>query len=123
MHKALIGLVIVILIVVSTIFFLNRERWMQWEGDHYIEVSFEAKKVQSGDLKVYKEERIEYFKKITADCNTLYFSEDQNVKIWYGKNFDGMLEYFTDLGLHPATGKSLKPITEYMIQKHICETY
>jgi hypothetical protein len=123
LQKALIGLILSTFIVISAFYFLNRERWMLWDRDHYKEVSFEAKKVQSGDLKVYKVERIEYFKKINTDCNTSFFSEDQNVKIWYGKNFEGVLEYFTDLGKHPVTGKTLKPITVYMIRKHVCDTY
>ena len=32
-----------------------------------------------------------------------------------------VLQYFTALGLHPETGKTLKPITQYMIDKYICD--
>jgi hypothetical protein len=96
---------------------------MKWDVDHYVEVSFDAKGVQNGDLKLYKEDRIENFKKINADCNTVFFTENGSISVWYGKNMNGALEYFTGLGLHPISGKSLKPITEYMIKKYVCETY
>ncbi len=48
------------------------------------------------------------------------FKEDDSVRIWYGKNREGELEYFSSQGLHPQTGKTLKPITRYMIEKYIC---
>jgi len=42
------------------------------------------------------------------------------VKIWYGRNIKKELEFFTSLGLHPETGKTLDPITDYMIKKYAC---
>ena len=100
---------------------LTQQRWMVWEKDHYVEVDFEAKKHELKQLKLFKEERIIYFKKIEALCNkTKFFNQDGSVHIWYGKNKDKELQYFTGQGLHPETGKPLKPITQYMIDKHIC---
>ena len=32
-------------------------------------------------------------------------------------------EFFTSFGYHPETGDPLKPITEYMIRKYICDTF
>jgi hypothetical protein len=122
-HKLLLLLLIVVAVVISSYFYINRQRWMKWDVDHYVEVSFDAKGVQNGDLKLYKEDRIENFKKINADCNTVFFTENGSISVWYGKNMNGALEYFTGLGLHPISGKSLKPITEYMIKKYVCETY
>ena len=71
---------------------INQQKWMVWDG-----------------------------KKITPDCSTEFFDSHGNPKIWYGKNNKKELEYFTDLGLHPETGKTLDPITTYMIKKHICK--
>jgi hypothetical protein len=105
------------------IFSLNKECWMIWKDDHYEEIDFDAGKLQTGELKLCKEERIKNFKQVTPDCNYSYFKEDGNVKVWYGKNKKGEIEYFSDLGLHPTTGKTLKPITKYMIVTHICSTY
>jgi len=39
--------------------------------------------------------------------------------VWYGKSFDGSYDCFTAPGLHPETGKKLKPITEYIVKKHL----
>ena len=45
---------------------------------------------------------------------------DGSERLWYGKNKNKELEYFTAFGKHPETGKTLKPITKYMIAKYIC---
>jgi hypothetical protein len=114
-----------ILIIISAslfyIFSLNNPRWMIWENDQYIEVEFDTKKYDLGHLKIYKEERIKFFKKITPDCDVKYFENNGKVRIWYGKNSKGTFEVFTSLGLHPETGKTLKPITQYMIDKYFCD--
>ncbi|WP_339609501.1 hypothetical protein [uncultured Planktosalinus sp.] len=73
-----------------------------------------------GQLKLYNEDRIAHFKKIEADCDTPYRTADGNALVWYGKNKEGALEYFTSHGLHPETGKTLKELTLYMFEKHAC---
>jgi hypothetical protein len=112
------------LIVVIGFFTYNsatKQRWMVWQEDHYIEVDFDTEKYKIKQLKILKEERIELFKKVLPICGeTTFFNVDGSVAIWYGKNKDKTLEYFTALGLHPETGKTLKPITGYMIEKYIC---
>lgn len=122
-YRVIILIVLLSLVVLTFFLWINRQRWMVWENDHYVEVSFDAEGIREGKFKVYNEDRIELFRKIEANCNTLYFNEEGDVQIWYGKNSKGELEYFTDLGLHPITGKSLKPITAYMIKKYACETF
>ena len=93
---------------------------MVWQEDHYVEVDFDVKKYNVNQLKVYKPERIAHFKKINPPCGYDFFNENGNARLWYGKTKDKELGYFTALGLHPETGKTLKPITQYMIDKHIC---
>ncbi len=118
---ALIALFFIGIISIPVIrYFENRQRWMIWDVDHYIEVSFDANKLQAGDLKIYKEERIEAFKKIAVSCDTTFFDANGAPSIFYGKNKNKELEYFTDLGKHPETGKALSPITKYMINKYVC---
>ncbi|MEN3323703.1 hypothetical protein VP395_08185 [Mariniflexile soesokkakense] len=63
---------------------------------------------------------LQNFKRIEPDCNYSFFKVDGVENLWYGKNINGELEYFTAYGLHPETSKTLKPITEYMINKYIC---
>lgn len=120
-------LVIILLLAVTTTFIIynsvTQQKWMIWETDHYIEVDFNAKLLKEGILKLYDQDRIDNFRKITPDCAYPYFKEDGKENVWYGKNKDGTLEFFTSIGLHPKTGKTLKKITPYMIRKYICVTY
>lgn len=122
--KILIGVLsgLLLFLCIST-FTVKKQRWMVWKVDHYEEVSFDPKKYGIGKLKLYKEERILYFRKIKGTCEYAYFDTKGEVTIWYGKNHKGKLELFTSLGLHPETGKTLKPITKYMIRKYICPEY
>ncbi|WP_040281046.1 hypothetical protein [Psychroserpens damuponensis] len=112
---------LVIIIFTIGIIIGEQTRWMVWQEDHYVEVDFDTEKYKVNQLKLYKEDRINLFKKVSTDCSeTKFFNNDGSVNIWYGKNKNKELEYFTDLGLHPETGKTLKPITQYMINKYIC---
>ncbi|WP_157717119.1 hypothetical protein [Formosa sp. Hel1_31_208] len=116
-------MIIISAVVISGIFIYNystRQSWMMWQEDHYIEVDFDTEKYNMNQLKRYKEERINLFEKVSPTCDTKFFNDDESVNIWYGKNRNKELEYFTALGLHPETGKTLKPITRYMIDKYIC---
>lgn len=117
--------IIIVLVVISGLFIYysaTKQRWMVWQEDHYIEVDFDTEKYQVNQLKLFKDERIKLFKKVSPiSKETKFFNEDGSVNIWYGKNKDKKLEYFTALGLHPETGKTLKPITQYMIDKHISD--
>lgn len=122
-QKFMLVILILGIVLASFYFYTQRQRWMIWNVDHYIEVAFDAQKLQEGELKLYSESRILNFKKIQGDCNTEYFDTAGNVKVWYGKNAKKELELFTALGLHPETGKTLKPITGYMVRKYLCNTY
>lgn len=101
----------------------NEQRWMIWDSTGYKEVHFDKEKYSLNQLKLYDENSIKNFHKTTPSCDTVFFNQDTTVRLWYGKNTDGNLEYFTSLGLHPQTNKTLKPITPYMIKKYICNNY
>ncbi len=120
----LISMGIILIVVTIIIISINKQHWMIWNEDHYEEVDFNKEGIANGTLKLLKEERIENFRKVNApDCNYRYFKEDGSVNTWYGKNKNGEIEIFTALGLHPETGKTLKPITKYMIRKYLCDSY
>lgn len=112
--------IFIIAITFSIYLFVDRQKWMVWDGSHYVESSFDPQKLKEGNLKTYKKERITDFKKLLPTCETKFFNDDGSVRVWYGKNKDGTLQYFTSFGLHPETGKTLKPISKYMIGKYIC---
>ena len=113
-----LGLILISFIVM---FVLNeKQRWMIWKSDHYEEINFSAALLKRGRLKLYDSENVEHFRKIKVNCDFVFFNPDGSEKFWYGKNSLGELEIFSSLELHPETGKTLKPITEYMIEKYIC---
>ena len=117
-------ILITVALIIATFFVVNlstQERWMEWKGDRYVEVVYDASKLKEGKLKPFDKKRVESFRKIEPDCkNTTFFNPDGLVKIWYGKNALGEYEYFTDLARHPETNKTLKEITKYMSETHIC---
>lgn len=102
--------------------FNEEENCMVWNKDHYEEVPCEnvsnTMSLFSPEVTKKDEVLISNFKKIEA-CDTTSFFKMGKPCIWYGKSFNGNYEYFTAPGLHPETGKTLRPITQYMIEKHI----
>jgi|SRR5690554_3363606 len=63
------------------------------------------------------------FKRVEPDCHYAFFKADGSANLWYGKSIHGDYEFFNHLGTHPATGKTLKEVTKYIVRKYICETY
>lgn len=109
-----------IAITVSVYLFVDRQKWMVWNGDRYEIESFDPELEKNGVLNLYDEDNYNHLKKITPTCETQFFNGDGSVRIWYGKNSKKEYEFFTALGEHPETGKTLKPITQYMIGKYVC---
>ena len=70
---------------------------------------------------MYDAIKIENFRKIEAICDDIYFDEENKPKVWYRKVSKSEIELFTAPGLHPVNGKTLKPISTYMIDKYICK--
>ncbi len=102
-------------------FFNNRQHWMMWIDDHYEKTRFDSEKYNLNNLTPYNEDKARHFKKVEVDCDsTIFFNSKGEAIIWYGKNTEKELEYFSALGKHPETGKALRPITRYMIDKYIC---
>ena len=125
MKKHWVVILICFVALSSSIGFVNynHERWMIWDGDKYVEVDFDSKKYSLNQLKLLDKEMIDNFYKTTPNCETSFFTEDGIEKLWYSKNKNGDLECYSSLGKHPKTGKTLKPITRYMIKKYICNSY
>ncbi|WP_458625961.1 hypothetical protein [Winogradskyella sp. PC D3.3] len=119
-HKRTISIVIIVIIGIYIVNSVTKQRWMVWQENHYVEVDFDTETYKLNQLKLFKKERITSFKKIEPSCDYPFFDNQGHVKVWYGKNKDKTIDYFTALGLHPETGKTLKPITTYMIDKYIC---
>lgn len=119
-ENKLLSTIGIVAIVLLLIYSSNTKRWMVWKNDKNIETDYNLEEYETWQLKPYDKNMIDNFKKIPVDCNTEFFDANGEVKIWYGKNVKKELEYFNSYGLHPETGKTLKPITYYMINKYVC---
>lgn len=102
--------------------FKNEGDCMVWKKDHYEVVSCDIvsnKMSLISPIVTKKEENIiSNFKKIKV-CDTTSFFKLGKPCVWYGKSFDGSYDCFTAPGLHPETGKTLKPITQYIVDKYL----
>ncbi len=114
------GGVFLIAVGISTYLFIDRQKWMVWNGQRFEVTSFDPEMEKNGVLSIYNDDNFRHLKKINPNCDTQFFNADGSERIWYGKNSKKEYEFFTSLGKHPETGKTLKPITKYMIEKYIC---
>lgn len=105
---------------VKNIFYPNKN-CMVWVENHYEAAVYDEVK-DTAEVRPYNQVLLDNFKKITVSDTTTFFKND-NVDfplVWYGKSPNKKkYEYFNQSGLHPETGKTLKPITQYIINKHI----
>ncbi|GAA3644476.1 hypothetical protein [Flavivirga jejuensis] len=100
----------------------TENKCMVWVKNQYEKVScnLTLHKKYSTKIEPYDSKLIANFKKVEVTMKTDFFAEGTNKPlIWYTKNKDGKIEYFTSPGLHPITGKTLDEITPYIIQKYV----
>lgn len=94
---------------------------MVWTNNHYEAVEF-GKMSSTKDIVPLDQNLLDNFRKI-AVCDTTTFFKNGNDDmpiVWYGKDPKTKThEYFNQPGVHPITGKTLKPISEYIIKKYI----
>lgn len=97
------------------------EKCMAWADSLYIEVSCSAKPYTQYGTKPEPLDpiKLDNFKKVEVNMATQFFAEDGKPMIWYYKNKDGEIEYFTAPGLHPITGETLRKITPYIIETYV----
>lgn len=92
----------------------RKKECMYWKNDHY-EPIFCDEKIPNETVIALDEEKL-LLKKITfPDTLTV---ENALGKVWYDKS-NHKLEFFTHYGIHPTNGKTLKPITKYMIETYV----
>ncbi len=95
---------------------------MVWKGDKYKAVDCSETINSFAETALPKDDKlINEFRKIKVDTKTSFFDKKGNPKIWYIKNSNGMLEFYNQHGLQPETGKTLRPISRYIIQKHVID--
>jgi hypothetical protein len=99
--------------------FLPKKTCMQWQKDHYEAVVCETEELGIVNLysKLPMNENMLTFKKIEVSDTTTFFKHNKPI-LWYCKNGDH-LDFFNGPGFHPENEKTLKPITQYMIDKYV----
>lgn len=98
--------------------FFPDKNCMIWVKNHYEAVNYDSVK-DSAEVRVLKQEVLDNFKKV-AVCDTTTFFKNGQPLFWYSKvPTMNEIECFNQPGLHPETGKTLKPITDYIINKYI----
>lgn len=105
---------------VKNIFFPNKN-CMVWVENHYEAVEYDRVK-DTSEVSPLNQGILDNFKKITVCDTTTFFRNGNydNPLVWYGKSPNKKkYEYFNQPGLHPETGKTLKPISKYIIKKYI----
>lgn len=118
---------VIIFVALLSLFFMGytvkniifpKKECMQWERDHYEAVDCTSGKIGAGQLEdiVPIDESVMKLKKLDSNSKLIFFKNDKPL-VWYSKN-DGVVELFNTPGFHPETGKPLKPITKYMIEKY-----
>ena len=91
----------------------GKEECMIWNNDRYIKTECSG----SSEERKFIPHIYNNLKKVEVSETTAFFNNGE-VQIWYYKS-NGELEYFSSPGKHPVSGKTLKPISEYMIEKYI----
>ena len=111
-------LLVLIIVLIFFVFNSTRKKCMIWDENRFVKIYCEeanAKPIDQGLLTK--------FRKIEAQClEDFFFNEDRSAKVWYYKRGNNDIELFSSPGIHPVNGKSLKDITRYMINEHICDT-
>lgn len=117
--RTVIGSIVIAVFIGYFGYDLTKKECMAWvDNSHFERVKCEG----TGEFKSIQYNKVVFdnFERATPDCNYPFFKTDGSENLWYGKSTKGELEFFTYYGLHPITGKTLDPITQYMIDKYIC---
>jgi len=120
-----IGIIGIVVVIIGISLFLNIRNWtakecMVWKGDKYEAVDCSETINSFTETTLPKDDKlIEEFRKMKVDTKTSFFDKKGKPKIWYIKNPNGTLEFYNKPGLQPETGKTLKPISRYIIQEYV----
>ncbi|WP_036156509.1 hypothetical protein [Maribacter forsetii] len=113
--------VVSLIVVVGLILGLSEKNketlCMTWKGDHFekvaCSVNYKEKVVPLDEVRLHN------LKKIDVDLTTDFFDETtRQPLIWYYKS-GNKIEFYTAPGLHPVNGKTLKAITEHIVDKYV----
>ncbi len=98
-------------------FFKDKE-CMQWQKNHYEYVDCDKKELIQLYPIVPIDESLKNLKKIEVNNQTKFFRNGKPI-VWYCKHNNNKLVFYNSFGFDPETGKPLKAITNYMINKYV----
>src|SRR5690606_14031053 len=80
----------------------SENKCMAWADSLYVQVPCTSKPYSEYGTKVEPMDKVKMnsFKKVEVTMATPFFSEDDKPLLWYHKNKEGEIEYFTAPGLH-----------------------
>jgi hypothetical protein len=112
------GVVVLITVIYAALHIFNpQEQCMQWKDDHYEPVACALATEHPTEVIIPLDKQLIHLKKINVSATTTFWVAGKPV-VWYTK-VNGKPEFFNGFGLHPVTGKALKPISKYIIKKYI----
>lgn len=120
-----IGIIGIVSILIGISLFMNSSNFatkecMVWKGEKYEAVDCNETVNSFAQTTLPKDNQlIAEFRKMKVDTKTSFFDKKGNPKIWYIKNPNGTLEFYNQPGLQPETGKTLRPVSRYIIEKYI----
>lgn len=116
-----VGMLLVLIFGVSLInqSFFNQKQCMQWQNDHYeaVDCSVAQQGIITQNEVIPINNSVVNLRKIDVNEQTQFFKNGKPL-VWYAKH-KGKLSYFNSYGINPETGKALKPMTKYMIDKYV----
>ena len=90
---------------------------MIWVTDHYEAIACSGKR---GEIEL-DQETLKGMKQLIGLCKgTTFFLPNDEPVVWYDK-YHNKLTFFTKEGIHPTNGRTLKPISQYIINKYVEE--
>jgi hypothetical protein len=93
---------------------------MQWQKNHFEVVDCQSEKqkgfMMQSEIIPFNENQSQLFKIEVSDTTT--FFKNEKPLYWYCK-VNGKPEFFNTHGIHPETGKALKPVSQYIIDKYV----
>ncbi|MFX0555628.1 hypothetical protein ACOCEA_02460 [Maribacter sp. CXY002] len=122
-----LGLVFVVLVLITIIIdkkVVNANpnvNCMTWADSLYVAVPCTTGPYSAFGTKVEPMDimKLKKMKQVKVRLSYPFFNEQNEPLIWYFKNKEGEIEYFTSPGLHPTNGETLRKITPHIIETYV----
>ena len=98
---------------------ITENNCMYWTNTYYAEINCNAIENLPQDihLEPKDEMKIKHFKKLMIQDTAKFLQQCKQRKFWYSKTHN-QIEIFTQPGINPVTQKSLRELSNYMIDKY-----